>query len=190
MPMFRYLALMSAALLWFTPAAAGQGAASTSLGPDPVLGGGSYSTGGGITVAVEARNANGRLALCGAWAESERLTAYLAGKARDILASGSIAVDGRRVHHGLLFLNQVKPAENYAGAKAGCVATDLPWRPGTRPEIWIPHHRVVVDRGGRGGFEIRFGPPETANPATEAGSLLPPEWKRLGGKSQDRDARP
>lgn len=183
MPLLRSLALMIATLFGPAAALAGQTGGGTILGPAPVLGGGSYSTGGGITVAVETREAQGRLAICGTWAESERLTAYLIGQSRRILASGSLAVDGRQVHHGLLFLNQVEPAESYAGAEAACVVTTLPWRADAAPEVWIPRQTVVVERGGSGNLEIRFGARDTPNPAMQAGSLLPRDWTRFPRKA-------
>ncbi|MBS4009756.1 MAG: hypothetical protein KGZ72_03265, partial [Roseovarius sp.] len=37
------------------------------LGADPVLSGGSYSSGGGLTVAADIREQQGRVLLCGVW---------------------------------------------------------------------------------------------------------------------------
>ena len=151
------------------------------LGPDPVLGGGEYSTGGGITVAVELRNWAGQTGLCGVWAESERLTAYVRRKGNRVLAKGSIALNGRMLTHDLGFLNQVAPADSYAGAEAGCVRLDRPWRAADRSarlDVRLPRQELVFGRNGRksGGLRIRFGPSEHPNPALTAGSILPRKW--------------
>lgn len=188
--MKRLPSLIVALAVALPPAAsAGQ---SEKLGPDPVLAGGYYSTGGGLSIAVELRPMNGRTGICGAWAESASLAGHLAGKSRELLGSGAVYVGGTKVRHGLGFLKQVAPAPSYAGAPANCVITSRPWRPGDagkHPEVRIPRKTVVMNRGAA-GIEIRFRQAQGANPAMERGSLIPPEWKHFPstqvGAGQDR----
>jgi len=182
-PFVRWLGGLCAALAVAAPAARAGGIAR--LGPDPVLGGGVYSTGGGITVAVEMRNMGGRTGLCGVWAQSEQLTVYVRRAGRRVLSKGSIALDGRILTSNLDFLRRVAPAPGYAGAPAGCVRLDRPWRPGDaarRPEVWIPRQLVYFDSNGRrgGGPRITFRDKGHPNPAMGAGSLLPPHWTTRG----------
>lgn len=169
----RSLMALCAALL-AAPVAAGE----VTLGPDPVLGGGSYSTGGGLTVAVAPRETrDGRLAICGVWAESTRLTAYLTGQAPRILGTGNIAVNGRTVLRNLQFLRHTAPARDYTGAQAGCAVTDRRFTGRERVEIRIPRQVVLRENSGEsGGRTIRFGPAESRNPALGAGSILPESW--------------
>lgn len=153
-----------------------QAAPSTvPLGPSPALGGGEFSSGGGITVAVEPRRtATGQMALCGVWAQSDRLSAYVRQSGRTVLDRGSLAVNGRVVHKDLGFLNRVAPSKSYARTDATCVGTSLPYQSNAKVEIRIPRHVVVQDRDGSGaGVEIRFGPSEATNPALLSGSVLP-----------------
>ncbi|WP_317057298.1 hypothetical protein [Roseovarius rhodophyticola] len=155
---------------------------TVSLGGAPTLGGGEYSTGGGITIAVEPRRTvDDQLALCGVWAQSDRLIAYVRRSGPSVLDRGSLAVNGRVVYRDLSFLNQVAPSKSYAKSEATCVGTSLPWQGNASVEIRIPRHVVVQDRdGSRDGIEIRFGPSEAANPALLSGSVLPSRftsWK-------------
>ena len=145
------------------------------------LGGGDFSTGGGITVAVEPRRAiDGQLALCGVWAQSERLTAYVRPHVRDLLAPGSLAVDGQVVLHDLRVFNEVAPSESYVGAPATCLGTGLPYRDAARVEIRIPRRAVVRERDSDGiGAEIWFMPATGKNLALTSGSILPARWTRF-----------
>ncbi|MEO1138710.1 MAG: hypothetical protein AAFW87_04560 [Pseudomonadota bacterium] len=159
-----------------------QAAAQTvPLGDDPKLGGGKFDIGGGITVAVEPRRAvDGQMAICGIWAESERLSAYVRQYSRDVLAPGTLAVNGQVVRHDLRVFNQVKPAKSYAGAEATCVATGLPWQQGANIEVRIPRRVVVRERDSDGpGRDIWFLPSDDANPALGSGSILPSRWTRF-----------
>ncbi|MEQ9258805.1 MAG: hypothetical protein RIG84_06880 [Roseovarius sp.] len=170
-------------------------AKAATLGPTPVLGGGEYSTGGGITVAVELRRAEGGgLALCGAWAESRRLPIYLRDKGRAVLARGSVSQGGRVILQGLEFLPEVEPGESYGGAEAVCIRAPDGARQGEALEIVIPAHEVERTQGGYDegvGMIIRFGPSLAANPALKAGSLLPESLSRmLGTPEEQRNGTP
>lgn len=156
---------------------------------DITLGGGDFSTGGGITVAVEPRRAvDGQLALCGVWAQSERLTAYVRPHVRDLLAPGTLAVDGQVVLHDLRVFNEVAPAESYVGAPATCMGTDLPYRDAARIEIRIPRRAVVRERDSDGiGVEIWFMPATDENLALTSGSILPARWTRFTSPGDQYD---
>ena len=163
------------------------------LGPAPVLGGGSYSTGGGITVAVELRPIDGHMGLCGVWAQSRQLPVVIRHKAHDVLAKGTIVLDGRILTYNFDFLRQVDPAKSYAGALAGCVKLARPWRAGAaagRLEIRIPRQLVYFDdrdwKHGGGGLRITFRDKGLPNPALDKGSLLPSDWTNpRPGKTAD-----
>jgi len=138
--------------LWGLPAPA-----DIRLGPGLTLAHGSFSTGGGMTVATELRRtASGGTALCGAWSESESRSVYTAGHAQRILAGASVYVQGERIATGLGFLPTIRPRLDYAGAPARCTALGLPWRAGRVPEVFLP--RKVISPGTRddGGHEVHF----------------------------------
>jgi hypothetical protein len=132
-------------------------ASDIRLGPGLSLARGSFSTGGGVTVAAELRRtAQGGTALCGAWAESESQSVYTQGEARRAVNHASVYVDGRRIASDLGFMPKIAPRLDYAGAPARCVAVDLPWRAGRVPEVFLP--RAVISAGSRddGGNNVRF----------------------------------
>ncbi len=127
------------------------------LGPGLSLARGSFSTGGGVTVATELRRtAQGGTALCGAWAESESQSVYTLGEARRAVAHASVYVAGRRIASDLGFMPKIEPRLDYAGAPARCVAVDMPWRAGAVPEVFLP--RAVISAGGHndGGQSVHF----------------------------------
>lgn len=164
--------------------AAAAGETPFRLGSDPVLGGGEYSTGGGITVAVELREMQGHTGLCGAWAQSERLTAYLRGAAREVLAKGSIALGGEVLTYNFSFLRQIAPRDSYAGAPAGCVRLARAWQTGDAAktlDIRIPRRSLRFGNPGpkSGGFQVTFRDTGRVNPAMDAGGPLPKSWTSI-----------
>lgn len=184
-PAIRALAA-AAAILMTAPAEAGE---MPRLGLAPVIGGGEYSTGGGITVALEMRNMTGRTGLCGVWADSAQLSVYVRRAAPRVLAKGSVALDGRVITHDLGFLKRTASADSYAGALAGCTRLKRPWQPGDgsgRLEIRIPRQQVHIGQNGgkKGGPRITFRDTGHPNPAMTAGSLLPAEWATPGATSR------
>ena len=170
---------VSAVLSLTTPALAAP--QTVPLGDNTTLGGGGFSSGGGITVAVEPRRTtDGQLALCGVWAESERLTAYVRQYSRDVLAPATLAVNGRVVRHDLRVFNQVAPSKTYTGAEATCVGTGMAYRAGADVEIRIPRRVVVRERDSDGpGRDVWFMPATGENLALTSGSILPSKWTRF-----------
>ncbi len=159
----------------------GATAQTVPLGPNPTLGGGSYSTGGGLTVAMEARDIDGRLGLCGVWAQSKQLTVYTRRAASRVLSKGSVVLGGEVITHNFDFLNRVNPAETYAGAPAGCVVLNRAWQAidAAKPlDIRIPRQRVYTSSNEKGGASPRvfFARSEDNNPALAKGSLLPSRY--------------
>jgi hypothetical protein len=159
---------------------------------DITLGGGGFSTGGGITVAVEPRRAvDGQLAVCGVWAESERLAGHVRPHVRDLLAPATLAVNGQVVLHDLRVFNQVAPAQSYVGAAATCMGTGLPYSDGARVEIRIPRRAVVRERGNDdSGTEVWFMPATGENLALTSGSILPARWTRFTSPGDQYATKP
>lgn len=146
-----------ALLVALLAALGGAAEAETRLGPGLSLAHGSFSIGGGMTVATELRRtATGGTALCGAWAESVSQTAYTVGEARRILDHASVYVDGRRIASGLGFVPKIAPRLDYAGAQARCVAVDLPWQAGRMPEVFLPRRMIVTGARDDGGHQVHF----------------------------------
>lgn len=140
--------ILSAAMAGCTPAAK---APVMTLGEAPVLDGGTYSTGGGITLAAEVVPLGGQTALCGVWAESQHQSVLSKGSARRVLHTGSAYLNGQVLHRDLAFMAQVPPATSYAGLEANCVQTAMPWTGGGTLTLRIPTqvvHREINDNDG------------------------------------------
>lgn len=157
--MIRYAVLMTLGMT-----IAGCGAATgpqivARLGADPVLSGGTYSSGGGLTVAADLQEYQGRTLICGVWAQSEAQSILTKGKARGVVATGNVSVAGQTLVRGLTFMNEVAPMADYAGQEAGCTLTDRPWPTGdgdARVAIRIPRQVVHVEADEQGGFLVTF----------------------------------
>jgi hypothetical protein len=154
---------------------AGMAQAQTLLSERVTLVHGSFTSGGGLTIAAELRRtAAGGTALCGVWAESAGQSSYTVGEARQIVRLASVSVDGQRVTQDLGFLPQVPPQLDYAGQPARCRALDLPWREGRVPEIFMPRQQISSANGGGSDPTISFRQTGTGamNPALEVVPLL------------------
>ncbi|MDT8328678.1 MAG: hypothetical protein RQ750_15060 [Roseovarius sp.] len=132
-----------------------------SLGPDPVVAEGRYNTGGGIAVAVDIRENDGKTMVCGVWSQSDDQASITRGPKSEVLGSGSISLEGNALVRGLVFLNEVPDAPSYAGAPASCVMTDRDWKSGDarqRPMVRFPHKELYLDADDVGSDMVRFGP--------------------------------
>jgi hypothetical protein len=158
-------------------------AGRATLGSDPALGGGTFTSPGGITVAVDARNIGGLTGICGVWAESINQSVMTRNSGPKILNSGGVTLGGEAVAQGLGFLRKVDPAESYAGMEANCITTERVWRPGddARPlKIILPRQIVMNDMDGdfgeSGGIIIWFRP---GGPSAHPSDRKP--WYHLNG---------
>ncbi|HMB13363.1 MAG TPA: orotidine 5-phosphate decarboxylase [Roseovarius sp.] len=166
--------LILALVLGLVPAAQ----AETRLSDGVSLAHGTFSSGGGLTIATEFRRTKkGGTALCGAWAESESQASYTTGEARRIVQLASVYVQGRRVAQDLGALPQIAPRLDYAGAPAGCILTDLPWRAGRVPEVFLP--RQQISRSGGGGSDPNIIFRQSGPAAMGAGLEVVPFLRRL-----------
>jgi len=128
------------------------------LGPDPSVTGGTYTSPGGLSVAVDLRNFDGRTGVCGVWAESVSQSVMTKRRGRQVLARGNITIDGVSVLNSLGFLRKVAPAVSYAGLEANCRVTEVPWRAGRTVNAHIPRQIVYKDIDEFGTHIIRFRP--------------------------------
>ncbi len=129
------------------------------LGSNPVVDGGSYDSGGGVTVAVDLREAQGRTLVCGVWAQSERQSVLTQGVEHRLLGSGAVFLDGEALVRGLTFMPEVRPTADYGGHEARCLTTSRPWQAGDearRPVVRIPGQTVYVDSDEGGLMIVRF----------------------------------
>ena len=143
-------------------------AQEATLGSRAVIGGGEYSSGGGMTVAVERKVIQGAPHLCGIWAESNWISAYARGKSRDVLAKGAIYAGNVRLVDDLRFLRKEYARPTYAGLKGNCVPVGAA-SGNAALVIRLPKKLVHVERGRAGGLEIWFKPSKRANPAYSHG---------------------
>jgi len=128
------------------------------LGSDPLLFGGTYDSGGGITLAVDLQENQGRTMVCGVWAQSDQQSILTKGKAKEVLDTGSVAIGSDTVVRGLRFMKEVSPLADYGNQQAACLMTDRAWQPGLRADVRLPRQVVHVETDEMGGFTISFVP--------------------------------
>lgn len=135
---------------------------SLTLGPEPAIGAGLFNTGGGLVVAAEAREIDGRLGVCGAWASGRQSVLSKQGNAQ-VLESASIYVGGTRVLHGLGGLPRTSLDAGFAGARAHCVVSAEPWQPAFAQApvaVRLPRQIIENESDGNllngGGLIVRF----------------------------------
>lgn len=152
-------------------------AGSVKLGSGAMVTGGDYSTGGGITVAVEPRAINGQLGFCGVWAQSAALSVYVRKTASRVLSKGVIMINGQTVVRNLNFLNRVGPSQSYAGAPASCVVVNRAWSgdAASRMTVHIPRQKITSGSGSsiQTGPRVFFTRSDSANPALAKGTFVP-----------------
>lgn len=127
------------------------------LASDPVLSGGTYNTGGGLTVAVDVREAQGRTMVCGVWAESAQQSVLSLHKAKEVLDTGAVRLGRETLVRGLRFMAEVPPMADYGGQEAQCAVLARPWQPGDagrRVAIDLPRQVVEVDGDEYGGTVV------------------------------------
>ena len=71
-----------------------------SLGETPALGGGSFSSGGGVTIAADIREKNGQTLLCGVWAQSREQSILTKGRASSVLPKARVELNGKQIAQG------------------------------------------------------------------------------------------
>lgn len=160
-----------------------QDAGVSRLGDAPVLGGGSYDSGGGLTVAADVQERNGLAVVCGVWAQSAQQSVLTKGVEATVLGSGSVYAGDTALVRGLLFMAEVAPSESYAGAMANCVQTEVPWTEGdtaTQVTIRIPRQVVYRDADDDGVIEVYF---EQTGPGAGEPALLGTIIDSVGRKS-------
>ncbi len=139
-------------------------AGTATLGPDPVVGGGTYSSPGGLSVALDVQNIGGKTGVCGVWAQSDSQSVMTRGKARQVIGSGAVVLNGQTLVHGLTFLREVAPAKSYSGQTGNCVVSERVWSAqdaAHRAQIIIPRQVVYKDideEFGGGGIVVTFRP--------------------------------
>ncbi|WP_135502009.1 hypothetical protein [Roseovarius aestuariivivens] len=133
--------------------------ATARLGDDPMLSGGRYTSGGGLSVAVSVREAQGRTLVCGVWAESEQQSILTKNVASRVIATGSIYLGNERVAQDLLFMRKVAPQPAYGGMESGCILSVRAWGPGDAQKpvsVQIPRQIVANEAEGNDAGPIVY----------------------------------
>ena len=130
----------------------------SSLGTNPVVDGGKYTSGGGLTIAAELRNNQGQTMLCGVWAQSRQQSILTKNVKNKVMGVASFFVGKERIHSGFVFMNEVSPSPSYAGLEANCITLERPWRAeyATNGRIHIPRVLVYGDFDPFGGPRVYF----------------------------------
>ncbi|WP_299844723.1 hypothetical protein [uncultured Roseovarius sp.] len=125
------------------------------LSSTPSVGGGTYTSGGGLSVAADVREAGGLTQVCGVWAMSREQSALTKLAEHQVLGTGSIYMGRERILGNFLYMRRVDPAADYAGQEANCTVTKRPWRASDAtlaPVIHFP--RQIVNDESHGGFGL------------------------------------
>ena len=121
------------------------------------VGGGTWSTGGGITAVAGIEQRGGNAAVCGAWATDRQSTLSYPYNA-DVMATGSVYAGDTRLVQDLGFMQRVDRPADLAGAQARCVDTGIAWRPefvGMAPRFEFPRFSIRDD-DDLGGSDTTF----------------------------------
>ena len=136
-----------------------------SLGNSPVVEGGTYSSGGGLTVAADIREDRNLTLACGAYAVSRRQSVLTLNEEYRVLGTGTVFLGDQPLVTGLTFMNKVMPSDDYAGAEARCLLLNRPWMPEDnelKVKIRIPAQVVLQLSGGNQSLDwphrIYFSP--------------------------------
>ncbi|MEI4196835.1 hypothetical protein [Roseovarius sp. E0-M6] len=134
---------------------------SMRLGPDPVVAGGTFSSPGGVSLAAEVMEINGKTGICGVWAESENQSVLTKNRSQRVLDPASVILGNEALLTGLQFLRKVPPARDYGGMEANCVVVERPWRAADarKPvQLVVPPQIIYRDIDLSGGITVRFRP--------------------------------
>lgn len=137
-----------------------------AVGPGYVTGGGDWTSGGGISVAVHAAERNGITVICGAWA-TDRQSALSTLLNEDVMEAGAVSLGGRRAVSNLLFMQRHQWDADLTGASANCVASRLAWEAGfagTAPRIHLPRMTFVINQDNVDTVTFRPGPRPSLTP--------------------------
>lgn len=139
------------------------------LGDSPVVTGGTFTSGGGLSVAAELRESEGQTLVCGVWAQSRQQSILTKGKAQRVINTGSIFIGRERVVQNFLFMNEVDPSASYAGKESGCLLLDRAWSASDAqqtPLVRIPRqvvHKEIDEAGGLIVYFVDTGRPEAGS---------------------------
>jgi hypothetical protein len=105
---------------------------AVSVGTDTIdprysVGGGQWSSGGGITIAARAFERNGVAVICGAWT-MDRQSVVTSELNEEVMQAGSVYLGDDRAVQNLSFMRMVPYSDNIASEQANCVATGRPWK--------------------------------------------------------------
>lgn len=87
---------------------------------------------GTIQIAAMIKDIGGKTAVCGIWAETERLQAhiYAGNLPRRARTTTGVELGNTRLLTGLGFTKKAAPEAFEAGAEVPCVLTNVPWQAG------------------------------------------------------------
>lgn len=151
MPTSKLITIAAAlALASCAPVPPGQSVVS-QLSSTPMLTGGTFSSGGGISVAADLRERDGNTLVCGVWAESNNQSILTKNSANRVVSKGVIFLNSERLVQNFLFMKKVDPAQSYAGKEAGCRLLDRPWQANdANADLLIRIPRQIITCEGRG----------------------------------------
>ena len=127
-------------------------AGQDTITADYAHGGGSWTSGGGITAVARIVDRSGEAALCGAWM-TDRQSVLSAGYNERVMAAGSVFAGGERVASNLTFMRRHPWSDSLIGKPADCVATGRPWSPALSAapvRIRLPRMTFGAGWGGAG----------------------------------------
>lgn len=122
----------------------GRPIAGQTVDEDYAVGGFQWQSGATVYVLAKTFRSGENVGLCVAWTARGGIN-VLANAHREVIAAGSVFLDGTRVHQGLGFGNEIGPEGDVIGKASNCIETSTPWRAefeNAEPKPRFPRMRV------------------------------------------------
>ncbi len=101
-------------------------AGTDTIGPGYAVGGGEWSSGGGITAVANVVERDGRAAVCGVWMTDQQ-SALSSNYNEDVIYTGAVYAGPTHLISNLAFMPRLAWRERLTGQAANCVLTGVPW---------------------------------------------------------------
>jgi len=134
----------------------GEPAGGATITREYGVAGGTFSSGGGLYLAVALREIDGKIGVCGGWAHDiQSVLSYRYNE--HVLDSGSVSAGGRVLVQDLTFMARHPVGARLLGRQAACVRTAQAWPPQGDPVVRLPTRIFAVDadKGASAGTRFR-----------------------------------
>lgn len=126
------------------------------VGPQYTVGGGEWSSGGGITAVAHVVDRAGRAAVCGAWMTDQQ-SALSSQYNEDVMQAAAVFAGRTRLVSNLSFMQRVQWRQDLTGQSANCVETGYPYSADLVAQPLALRFPRLSFGGGRGVGTVGIG---------------------------------